>query len=517
MIEVLTREFGGSVLTRCALAKAVPAEWYESVPRSAAGWKAAAERVSADFSGRDWFAALSPAFGVDDESTNPALERLRRVVAGNGVVVTTGQQPGLFGGPIYTWSKALTALALADQIEKQTGIPAAAVFWAATDDSDYVEASSTVVTHNSDVHTLQMPAAPSIASMSRTPLGDVEALLEVLEDACGSAIDVFPIQAVRASYAKDQTIGDAYVKLLRTLMEPLGISVLDAAHPAVRSAGDPLIRKALSGATDVRDALAERSSAIEQSGDYKVQVQPVPNLSLVFNSETGERKRVQVKDAVRVASTIAEEHLSPNVLLRPVMERQILPTVSYVAGPAEYAYFAQVTAIADSLEVARPRVISRWSGTIIEPHVREKLDELGVTVDDFQDPHAIEGRVAREEMPQGVRESITALRESVQTHSKVLLTEVDVISPLRKAVGSFEVQVEHRIARLERRYAAAVKRSGNARLHDVAVARSSLFPNGAPQERTLNIIPFFARYGAIVREEMLQAARRHVETFSVGD
>ena len=85
-----------------------------------------------------------------------AAARLERVSRQGGVVVTTGQQPGLFGGPLYTWSKAMSALALADELEARTGIPTAAVFWAATDDADFAEAAATVVARSGGVDELSV-------------------------------------------------------------------------------------------------------------------------------------------------------------------------------------------------------------------------------------------------------------------------------------------------------------------------------------------------------------------------
>jgi bacillithiol biosynthesis cysteine-adding enzyme BshC len=502
--EVLTRDFGGGALTRAALAGELPEGWYADVPCDAAGWETAARAVAAEFSGRSWFVSLSEALSA----SGPAAERLERVARGNGVVVTTGQQPGLFGGPIYTWSKAFSALALANEIERKTGIPTAPVFWAATDDADFTEASYTVVTLNGEAREIRLPDRPRVASMSVTSLGQIWHEYAQFAEAAGSAIDPHPLEAVRSAYTHDNTVGHAYVTLLRTLFEPLGIAVLDAAHPAVREASAETVRLALRRADVVRDALAERSAAIEQAG-YKVQVQPVPNLSLVFDSSSGERARVPVKRSAAVAAEANAADIGPNVLLRPIVERQILPTVAYVAGPAEYAYFAQLSAIADTLGVAKPRVVPRWSGLIVEPQVREVLRSIDAAVDDFRDPHAVEGRVAREELPAGVRDAIAGLRESVRCHSAKMRERDDTLPVLKKAIGGFESQVVYRIDRLERRYAAAVKRSDNARLHDVAIARSSLFPNGVPQERALNIIPFLARYGGVLRDRMIERAHEH--------
>src|SRR5262245_55049600 len=129
---VRTDPLGGSPLARAAIDGRL-GDWYVARPTTAQGWKARAESVRASAKSRPWLDMLRPAF----DARGAAAARLDRVANGRGIVVTTGQQPGLFGGPIYTWSKALSALALADEIESATGIPTAPVFWAATDDADF--------------------------------------------------------------------------------------------------------------------------------------------------------------------------------------------------------------------------------------------------------------------------------------------------------------------------------------------------------------------------------------------
>src|SRR5688500_6980230 len=344
---VRTESLGGSPLARAAMTGQA-AQWYERRPSSAPEWKLRADSVRSNLRDRAWLAALRSAF----DARGAAAERLARVASGQGVVVTTGQQPGLFGGPIYTWSKALSALALADEIEARTGVPTAPVFWAATDDADFAEASWTAVAVSGGVERLVVPAgAPLGRPMAEMPLGDPSRAIETFVRACGATVDDAALAVVRDAYRPGATVGGAYLHLLRRLLEPLGIAVLDASHSSVAGASRPTVMRALERASAVADALHRRDAEIAAAG-FTSQVVEVQGLSLVFErpSGGGDKRRIPLAEAGAAAAT-ARGLWSPNVLLRPVVERALLPTVSYVAGPGEIAYFAQVSAVADALEL----------------------------------------------------------------------------------------------------------------------------------------------------------------------
>jgi len=348
--RVLTRPLGASPLARLALAGEAPATWYRARPRTAADWREHAETVRAEFASGDWVRRLAPAFG----SSGAALARLERVASGRGIVVTTGQQPGLFGGPMYTWSKALSAIALAEAVEGATGIPTVPVFWAATYDADFAEASVSYVTHGTVVECLRMDPPEHLGrAMSDTPLGDVGALYRALERAAGSAVDTGVLELVRAAYGTSETVGSAFLKLLRPVLEPLGMVVLDAGHPAVRESEHPLMVQALAQSELVDGALRRREQEMRAQG-YEPKVAHVDGLSLVFENDEGERKRIPLARAAEVARGNTRHDLEPNVILRPIAERAILPTAAYVAGPSELLYFAQTSAAADALGAAVP-------------------------------------------------------------------------------------------------------------------------------------------------------------------
>ena len=486
---MVTEPLGGGALAAAVAAGTAPPEWYPTRPADPGAWRARCAGAAASVPA--WLDVLRPAFG----SRPPA--RLERAAAERGAVVTTGQQPGLFGGPIYTWSKALSALALADALERETGVPTAPVFWAATDDADFAEASVTHVAVAGGVDTLRMPAPRGEGvPMARVPLGDVQPLLARLAAGAGSLADGRVFEAARLAYAPspDATVGSAYVALLRALLEPLGIAVLDASHPAVRGAGGPVVRRALARAGLVADALTAREGA-HAAGGFAPQVPTVAGLTLVFRSNAdGTKQRVALADAASAADA-ADDALGPNVLLRPVMERAILPTVGYVAGPGELAYFAQVSAVAGALDAATPLAVPRWSCTIVEPHVERLLARLGLDAGALRDPHAAEGRVARAAMPDALRAALAdAALAAERALAAVRGAEGGDAVPDAVVAGA-AAGVAGRLGRLERRYVAAFKRREAALVRDVGTARGALWPLGARQERVLNALPLFARHG----------------------
>jgi uncharacterized protein YllA (UPF0747 family) len=515
---VRTDPLGGSPLARAAMDGHL-GDWYPPVPRSVHGWKALAEAVRASM-GRDWLDVIGPALAP----SGAAATRLTRVAAGRGIVVTTGQQPGLFGGPIYTWSKALSALALADEIEAVTGIPAAPVFWAANDDADFAEASWTAVAIAGGAQRLTVPAgAPIGRTMADMPLGDVAPALAALVSACGATLDARPIEVARDAYREGATVGGAYLSLVRQLFEPFGIAVLDAAHDRFAEVARPFLVRALDRASIVADALHKRQDAIRAAG-FTPQVAEVPGLSLVFERarDGGDKRRIPLPEATAVAAQGEGGRrgiLSPNVLLRPVVERAILPTVAYVAGPGEFAYFAQVSAVASALELDAPMAVPRWSTTILEPHVVRILSRLGVDEAELAEPHRAEGRLAREAVPPALSRALSDFHRELGRHCSAVSSALEgsdlPLSP--RVIDGAQRSIRHRLERLERRIVAAAKRREADTMTQIATARGALFPLGTRQERALNILPFLARHGAVITDRMIGAARAHARGLVTGN
>lgn len=503
--RVLTRPLAGSTLAALAM-RAGDSAFFPERPPNADAWRARMERIRARVPNA-WLEGLAPAIAA----RSAAAERLERVAHGRGVLVTTGQQPGLFGGPLYTWTKAMSALALADALEAATGIPTAPVFWAATDDADFAEASATYVATRRGLRELRLPGPPlDGVPMTDHPLGDVGALVDEFAAAAGSAAYEAPLAAVREAYASAPTIGGAYLAFMRLVLEPLGIAVLDASHASVRDASRPVLVEALRRAPELDVALREREAALRAAG-HEPQVSHVRDLSLVFEYVAGTKRRVPLT-RVREVMGRGETALGPNVLLRPIVESTLLPTVAYAAGPGELAYFAQVAALADALAVPAPLAVPRWSGLIVEPYVDRILDRCELSIDDLRDPHAVTKKLVAKRVPAGVMRSLSDLREIVHRAMdsvRSALAHDDRPLVEGRVIDGAEYQLQHRVARLERRVLAAGKRREADVVEQVSAAHAALFPLGKPQERVLNFVPMLAREGPRLVESMRAAAAEH--------
>ncbi len=504
---------GGSPLSRAIQSRATPAEWRLRAPSDRAEWRAHLESVRG--AAGSWLESMRAAFGP---LAHTATRHRLADAAERGVVVTTGQQPGLFGGPAYTLTKALSALALADELTAAFGMPVAPVFWAATDDADWREASATHVVGRDGLQRLAMTGEPTDGiAMADVPLGDVRAQRAALRAACGSVADPMVLDLIDAAYVEGATVGSAYVTWLRSVLEPLGIAVLDASHPALRAALHAPACQALRDAATVEQALRQRTAAIEAAG-FTPQVELVDGLSLVFETRDHVRTRVPVANAPQVADSASVGTLGANVLLRPVLERAVLPTVAYVAGPGELAYFAQATAVAQALGVAAPVAVPRWAADWREPHVARLMERLGVSDADLADPHLPETRLARAAMDRNIADALERLRVTLDAQ----------VSALARAVGDDEALVPasvmeglardltHKLDRVDRRLVAAVKRRELDMARDMAVVRAARHPGGSAPERVLSLVPTLARYGAAVLDVMRQAAAQHARALIAG-
>lgn len=453
-----------------------------------------------------------------------------RLSAPEVLVVTTGQQPGLLTGPLYTVYKALSAAAVARHLEAVWSRPVVPIFWSAGDDHDFAEANHTAwPAPDGTVRQMVLrdrAADAPLTPLSREPVGpEIEAVLAALaDDLPPSDFRDATLDWLRSAYRPDATLSGAYNAALAELLAPAGVVVFDSTHPAFKRAAAPLLLRAVAAADQLDAALAERQKALAAAGrDPGVATGDGATLVMLEASQ-GRDRLVRRDDALTTRRSgerfdaaalkaIAEqspERLSPNVLLRPVVESALLPTVAYVAGPGELRYLELTAPIYRTLEVPRQQPVARWSGVLIEPRVDRALEKLGLTLDDLLSPgHEAESRLVRSQLPDDTVAGLQQLRASIEAGYAELKRFATGIDPtLAKPVDGFRNQALAGTQDAERKVLQHLKRRQETELNQLARARSAVLPEGQPQERVFTIAPFLSRYGPALLESLGEAIAR---------
>lgn len=451
-----------------------------------------------------------------------ARRKLEAVLAGDGLAVTTGQQTGLFGGPLYTIYKILSAVRLAETLEKHFGEPVLAVFWIASDDHDWAEVNHTaIVDRSDDVRHLSLsdPEDEPAHAMADRPLPDE--ITRVVGELDAALPDTEAARALRSmvagAYVPGRPMAAAFRMLLHGLLESFDVALIDSAHPALRRAAGPILAHELECAADHAALLRVQTDRLIAAG-YHEQVTVAADAANVFlHDETGRdrlaregdgwllRRSRRVFAAGEIERMLAEEptRFSPNVFLRPVVESSLIPTVAYVGGPGEVSYFAQIGCLFEAHGVEPPIVVPRHGVTIVEPAIRRLLDRFDLDTTDITRPlHELTTDVIHGELPVTVTERIERLRDSVERDYDGLAEAAAAIDPtLRLWVLGKRNRALGDIAKTEHKITSHLKKRRGDEIRQLARLSANLRPGGAPQERVLNVLPYLARYGpALLRD-----------------
>lgn len=461
---------------------------------------------------------------VPSAARDSAVARLRQPGA---FVVTSGQQPGLFTGPLYTIHKALSTAALARVLERQWQRPVVPVFWVAGDDHDFAEASRVSwISNDGSVASVALPPrspdAP-LTPMYRQHLGpEIEGALETLAAALPpSEFREGAVEWLRRHYRPQATVAESFAGALAELLAPFGVVCLDSTHSAVKHAAARHLVRALGLARELDRDLEHRAHELRTAGmdpgvaagDGATLVMlegPLGRDRLVledgaFMSRRG-RERLELGDLQRIAAA-EPERLSPNVLLRPVIESALLPTVAYLAGPGELRYLALTPPVYERMRIPRQLVLPRWSGILVESRVDRVLQKFNIDLEDLlEPPGALESKLVRSQLPEEAVETIAGLREALEAGYEALgrgATEVD--PTLVRPVQSAKNQALAGVGDIERKLVQHLKRRQETELGQIAKARNLVLPENKPQERVLTVAPFLARYGPGLMAELSEA------------
>lgn len=443
------------------------------------------------------------------------LERLRTGAA----AIVTGQQVGLFGGPAFAIYKALTAVRLAEQAT-QLGVPTVPVFWLATNDHDLAEVNHVWLSGLDGVPQLFTSESQG---MENAPVGNVafgaeiESIVQQATELLGdSEVSDF----LRASYRTGETFGSAFAKLMARLFSEIGVILLDPMDAAFGTIAEPIYRAAIERAAELDEELLARGKELETAG-YHQQVKVTSSSTLLFALQNGARVPIHRRSNGNGAEfSIGAEKLSradllarisarpqdfnPNVLLRPIVQDYLLPTLAYTGGSAEVAYFAQVGVVYEALLGQTTPVIPRFSATLIESKEERLLGKYHLKLSDlFHGVEALQEKVAERTLPRDLQNSFERAHRSLETTLADVNGALQNLDPtLVESSKKAESKMRYQLNRLQSRVARAQFRRNELIGRHVLQLSNALFPHKELQEREFGGVSYLARHGTGFLQEL---------------
>jgi len=460
----------------------------------------------------------------------PSSARDAHVAAlGRGAAaVVTGQQVGLFLGPLYTLYKAASAVVLARALTARTGAPVVPVFWLQTEDHDLPEIASVAVPGPGGATTLSVPidAANRIAIAHCALPGEVAGCLAALADALGDGPRAAEHVARLARYYRPGVPwAEAFAGVLGELFAPEGLVMIDPREPALAAAVAGVHARALADAGPIAQALIAGGEELAREGfATAVHVRPGAPLSFFHPAGSrGPRYRLEPagdrgefaecggearhhRDELTCALAADPMQFSTSALLRPIVQDTLLPTCAYVGGPAEVAYFAQLVPLYRAFDRALPLVVPRARFRIVDERARRLLDRLAVAADDAARPEAeLLARLRRPGIDAG-EVSARLLAPFAAAHDALAAALPDAPPDLVRALARTRGTVDRAVSRLAARVDRAASYRDAALVDAVRRLRALLAPDGAPQERVYGLAGFAARAGDRAIVERVLAA-----------
>lgn len=437
----------------------------------------------------------------------------------NAAAVVTGQQVGIFAGPLYTILKAITTIQLARQLSDESGRAVVPVFWLGVEDHDFEEVASVHLLRRNEPEALRYGEAPDGPP---GPVGRLRMSSEI--DRLVNQIDeILPptdfkpevMRVLRETYRSGETFGDAFARLLRELLPDSGLVLLSSDDARLKRLVAPLYRREIADPQALSAAVGGVSTQLAERYHQQVHVTPT-NLFLLDGDGRypidleGDRFRLRGIDRAFSADELLKmlddhpERFSPNVVLRPLTQDTLLPTATYVGGPGEISYFAQYRAAYEWAGVPMPLIYPRASVTLVESKVEKVLEKYNLDVPDFEDDvdrlfqrvvvDAMDVDLDRlfQDASQPLHESVNTVKQSLEALDPTLGKAAEAT---RSALmGEFE-KLKGKAVRLEKKNKEVIR-------NQLAKAHANLYPNGILQERALSLVYFLNKYGLSLTDEL---------------
>ena len=489
---------------------ATPAAWADTITRSQSFTRRPADT-----------ARVIAAQQAQRNAPAAARESAARLADPATRVVITGQQAGLFGGPLFTLLKAITTMKLAKQVEREHRVPVVPVFWIDAEDHDWPEVSGCTVLDSefapSAVRLADLPGAGSLPIARLTLTDAISAALDQLNTALpDTEFKTAITTALREAYVPGRSMATSFGVWMEHVLGPHGLVVYDSSDPAAKALARDVFVKELSQPGETARIAARAGERLVAKG-YHAQATLADGTVCVFHLNA-ERAAIKIDGdtaeigdrSVTVAQLKAEaeshpDHFSPNVLLRPLVQDTVFPTICYVAGPNELAYLGQLKGVYAHFGIPMPLMYQRATATLAESATLRFLSkyELPITALRAQDESAL-NQLLESQLPPTVEQALTSVSSLIEERMSAVASAVPQIDPtLEGAVKSTLGKMQHEVQSLHNKVIQAAKRRDDTLRRQFQRAQALTFPQGHPQEREIGFVWFLNRYGPVLVDRLM--------------
>jgi bacillithiol biosynthesis cysteine-adding enzyme BshC len=445
-----------------------------------------------------------------------------RLADPKSVVIITGQQAGLFGGPLFTLLKAATAMKLAHTVSKTHGVAVVPVFWIDAEDHDWPEVSGCTVLDGDMVpRTVRLG---NLEGAGHLPIGrlvldnQIDGAVEALRAALPETeFTPLLLNQLRAAYRPGASVADAFGRWLETVLGPHGLVVFDSSDPAAKPLGRRVFMHELTHPGKTAELASTTGEALITAG-YHAQVTPHDGAVSLFYLNGGREgirfsgDRVTIGDRETTLNALLEEasasphHFSPNVLLRPIVQDSLFPTICYVAGPNELAYLGQLREVYRHFDVPMPLMYQRATATIADSATMRFLNKYQLPLEALQPQgEAVLNQLLEDQLPPSVEQSITQAAHVIEERMAAVAAAVPQIDPTLEGTAKSTLgRMQHDLQTLHNKVIQAAKRRDETLRRQFQRAQTLTFPNGHPQERELGFVWFTNRYGPALVDRLLE-------------
>ena len=469
------------------------------------------------------------------------LENIKRLADENTFCVVTGQQAGIMGGPLYTIYKMITAIKrcqfLQDLFPQFYFVP---LFWLEVNDNDFKEINHIqYITKDNELCRLSVEekSEEHLQPISYRKLdGQISRWREsVATDFFDTEFKDAALDLFFQPYSVSETYGEAFARLCVSLFGRYGMVVLNPADPDVNTLAEPVYRKALEAPGEIRKTIDERNQRIREKG-YPIQIQLRRDQTLLFYIDEQQRRvRIDLADEQHFSLNYPEESIpvsrkemlhtcektpwqfSPNVALRPLVQDFLLPTVAYVAGPSETAYFAQVEALYSLFNISMPIIFPRHRVTIVEGKIQRLVEKLNLDYEtvlnsrgNFIEPY-IRGHTGNE-LFRAVEKSGEQI-EQVLDRLETLVARED--PTLVNSVRKTRQNIEGSFRKLSGKITRSLEEKNRTLVNQLERVMLHLLPQHTYQERVLNLLYFCIKYGVDFSDKLLSALPDETEQHTI--